>query len=277
MKISIITVAYNSEKTIARTIESVLNQSCNERLRERKNPGNELLERKNPENGLLERTPVSSPVVEYLIIDGASVDGTVAVAEKYRSQMEEAGIVYRIISEPDHGIYDAMNKGIRLAGGDIIGILNSDDWYEPDALETVNRTFADEGCDLMFANIRMHRQDGSTFIKKARQRHFQTSRDWNHPTTFVKAGLCREHPFRDLGIHDDYGFYLQMRKLGIQIVTVDRVLANFQMGGVSNHWSFREATKRIRDRYQYCYRINGYSRWYLVECVVIELGKMLVA
>ena len=67
-----------------------------------------------------------------------------------------------------------------------------------------------------------------------------------------------------------------MRKLPAKIVTVDKVLANFKMGGASNHKSMKEAMKRIRDRYQYCYRMNGYSRWYLVECVVIEAAKMIL-
>lgn len=242
--VSIITVAYNSEKSIAHTIESVLGQSSSD--------------------------------IEYLIIDGASRDRTVELAESYRQRLEEKGIRYRIISEPDGGIYDAMNKGIRLAQGEIIGILNSDDWYEPDTVDTVEKTFRQQSCDLMYANIRMHKADGTTFIKKARQRRFQTSRDWNHPTTFVKAPLYKEHPFRNLGIHDDYGFFLQMRRLGVRIVTVDKVLANFRMGGASNHKDFKAALKRIKGRYQYCYRINGYSRWYLIECVAIEAAKMLL-
>lgn len=251
MKITIITVAYNSEKSIGKAIESVLGQTV-----------------------LGQAVP--GQAVEYLIIDGASKDGTVAVAEKYRPALEAEGVSYRIVSEPDGGIYDAMNKGIRLATGDIIGILNSDDWYEPDTLETVLATFETQDCDLMFANIRMHKADGSTFVKKAQMGRYETSRHWNHPTTFVKAELYKKYPFRDLGIHDDYGFYLQMRKLPVKIVTVDKVLANFKMGGASNHKSMKEAMKRIRDRYQYCYRMNGYSRWYLVECVVIEAAKMIL-
>lgn len=250
MKISVITVCYQSEKTVGHTIESILEQTKH---------------MDDPEFS-----------IEYLIIDGASKDGTVQVAESYRAALEEAGVEYRVNSEKDHGIYDAMNKGIRLATGDVIGILNSDDWYEPDTLQTVARTFASEDCDLMFANIRMHKQDGSTFIKKARQRKFQTSRDWNHPTTFVKADVLKENPFRDLGIHDDYGFYLQMRKQGRKIVTVDKVLANFKMGGASNHKNLKAAMKRIKDRYKYCYRINGYSRFYLIECVAIEAAKMIL-
>lgn len=244
MKISVVTVAYNSEKGIGKTIESVLRQSWGD--------------------------------VEYLIIDGKSSDRTVEIAESYRNALEEKGIMYQIVSEPDNGIYDAMNKGIRMASGDVIGLLNSEDTYEPCALQTVAETFARTDCELMFANIRIHKPDGSSFVKRARQRSFQTSRDWNHPTTFVRADVYKANPFRNLGIHDDYGFYLQMRRQNRRIVTVDEVLADFRMGGASNRKNLKAAGKRIMDRYKYCYRINGYSRWYLVECVFIEAVKMLV-
>lgn len=242
--VSIITVSYNSEQTLAHTIESVLTQTYTN--------------------------------IEYWIIDGASRDRTVEIAESYRSRLEASGISYHVLSEPDGGIYDAMNKGIRNATGDIIGIINSDDWYEPEAVQTAVETFRKTGCDLMYANIRMHKADGSTFVKRARTRKFQTSRDWNHPTTFVRAECYKNYPFRQLGIHDDYGFFLQMRKLGKQIVTVNQVLANFHMGGASNHKDLKAAKKRIRDRYLYCYRINGYSRWYLIECVAIEAAKLIL-
>ncbi len=244
MKVSIITIAYNSEKEIGRTIRSVLNQTYTD--------------------------------LEYLIIDGASSDDTVEAAEEYRQALEEKGIEFRVLSEPDSGIYNAMNKGIGLATGDVIGILNSGDRYEPEAVETAVDMFTQKSCDIMFGNIRMYRTDGSSFIKKARQRGFQTSRDWNHPTMFVKSRLYKEYPFREKGIHDDYGFYLQMRKQKRRIVTVDKVLANFMMGGASNHKEWKAAVNRIKDRYKYCYRINGYSRCYIVECVAIELAKYLL-
>ncbi len=247
MKISIITVTYNSEETLQKTIDSVLSQE---------NPG--------------------TYEVEYIFIDGASKDGTVKRLEQNKETLSEKGIRVQMVSEPDHGIYDAMNKGIRLATGDVIGILNSGDWYEPDTLKVVQETFEKKDCELMFANIRMYRSNGETFVKKARLRGFQTSRDWNHPTTFVKAALYKDNPFRDLGIHDDYGFYLQMRKQERRIVTVDRVLANFPMGGASNHKSLKACKKRIRDRYRYCYRINGYSRFYFLECVAIEAAKYIL-
>lgn len=244
MKVSIITVSYNSEKTIAHTIESVLAQT--------------------------------HPNIEYWIIDGKSSDETIKIAESYREAFDRRDCAYHIVSESDGGIYDAMNKGIKFATGDIIGIINSDDWYEKDAVETAVAAFKKQNCDLMYANIRMYRADGSTFIKKAKMRKFQTSRDWNHPTTFVKAEWYKQYPFRNLGIHDDYGFFLQMKKLRKKIVIIDKVLANFHMGGASNHKDIKAAVRRIKDRYRYCYRINGYSRWYLVECVAIEAAKFLL-
>lgn len=248
MKISIITVTYNSENSIRNAMDSILAQS----------------------------TGKDGPKIEYLIIDGAGGDNTVAIAESYREQFEGCGITFRVYSEKDGGIYDAMNKGIRLATGDIIGILNSDDWYEPDTIQTVADTFSDTGCELMYANIRMHKTDGSSFVKKARMRKYETSRDWNHPTTFVKADVYKENPFRNLGIHDDYGFFLQMKRQKRKIIVVDKVLANFRMGGASNYKSFKAARKRIMDRYRYCYRINGYSRLYMIECVAIEAAKMIL-
>ena len=242
--VSIITVTYDSEDTLGITMESVLAQTYTN--------------------------------IEYLIIDGASKDGTVALAEHYREEMNRKGVRLKIISEPDSGIYDAMNKGIRMAEGSIIGILNSDDWYEPDTVETVVKTFQKEKCDLLFSNIRMHKTDGSSFVKRARIRKFQTSRDWNHPTMFVKSEVYKSHLFRNKGIHDDYGCYLQIAKEGYRIITLDKVLANFRLGGVSNHKSLKEAVQRIKDRYQWCYRVHGYSRWYLLECIAIEAAKMLL-
>lgn len=242
--VSIITVTYNSEETLGMTMESVLQQTFSE--------------------------------IEYLIIDGASDDGTVRLAESYRERMEKKGIRLRVVSEKDDGIYDAMNKGIRLATGGIIGILNSDDWYEPEAVETVAEEFAKGDCDLLFSDIRLHKADGGSFIKKARLRRFQTSRDWNHPTMFVRAEVYKSHPFRNKGIHDDYGCYLQMVKEGYRIRILKQVLANFRMGGISNRKSLKEAAQRIRDRYRWCYRANGYSRWYLAECVAVEAAKMIL-
>jgi len=244
-KVTVVTICYNNEEEIRRTLDSMLAQTY----------GGE---------------------VEYLIIDGGSTDSTCVIAQSYQDVFTEKGIDYRVYSEPDQGIYDAMNKGIAKATGDIIGLLNSGDAYEQETLSVVVDIFERKNPEVVFGNIRLFKTDGSSFVKKARLRNYQTSRDWNHPTMFVKASLYKEFPFRDLGIHDDYGFFLQMRKQNRKIVIVDKVLANFRMGGASNHKDFKAAKKRIRERYLYCYRINGYSRWYLIECVVMELAKMIL-
>src|SRR4051812_33819047 len=103
MKVSIITVAYNSQATISDTIKSVINQTYKD--------------------------------IEYIIIDGASTDKTLSIVESYKDKIST------IVSEPDSGIFDGMNKGIQYATGDLIGILNSDDYYENDeVIERIVKT-----------------------------------------------------------------------------------------------------------------------------------------
>ncbi len=245
MKVSIVTIAYNCEAVIEETIKSVLMQDYTE--------------------------------MEYWIIDGASTDNTVEKAKQFCADFVKRGIDYCIISEPDKGIYDAMNKGIIKATGEIIGILNSGDTYKPDAVSTAVKTFEEKGCDLMFGNIAINKANGESFEKKARQRPvYQTSRDWNHPTMFVKSELYKEYPFANKGIHDDYAFYLRMRKQNRKVVVVDKIMAVFSMGGASNQKNVKAAWRRIQDRYRYCYRENGYSRWYFLECVFMETVKWIL-
>lgn len=245
MKVSVVTIAYNGESEIESTIESVLMQDYQD--------------------------------LEYWIIDGKSKDKTVEKAEQFRERFKEKNIEYHIVSEPDKGIYDAMNKGIGLATGDVIGLINSGDRYEPDAVSTAVNTFRESGCDLMFGNIAIYKTNGKCFEKKAKQRkRYQTSRDWNHPTMFVKSELYKQYPFQNKGIHDDYAFYLKMRKQGRKVTVADKRMASFSLGGASNQKSFKAAWKRIQDRYRYCYRENGYSRLYFVECLMIETAKWIL-
>ena len=242
--VSIITVCYNSEQTIRDTIESVLRQDYDN--------------------------------IEYLIIDGKSKDNTVDIARSYQEDFQQRGYKFRIISEKDAGLYDAMNKGIRLAEGALIGIINSDDWYEPVAVSTAVEAYREETYDMFYADIRLIRQDGRSMIKHSRQDRFPTSRHWNHPTTFVTKQTYEElGGYRNEGIHDDFELFLRIRRAGKRIVIRNTVLANFRSGGVSNNKSLASCRKRCHDRYR-CYRNNGYSRWYLMECVAIEAAKFLI-
>ena len=244
-KFSIITICFNSEPVIRKTMESVLAQTY--------------------------------PEIEYLIIDGASRDGTVAAAREFEERFRERGYTLRIISEPDRGIYDAMNKGIRNASGEIIGIINSGDWYEPDAVQTAAEAYEKDPYDLFYADINLVRSDGSVIVKHSRHDRFPTSRHWNHPTTFVTRATYDELGlFRCEGIHDDFEFLLRARRAEKKIVIVNKTLANFAVGGTSNDKSLKKCIRRCRDRY-HSYRINGYSPLSLVECVGIELAKLIIS
>lgn len=240
---SIITVTYNSEKTLHKAMESVINQTYAPK--------------------------------EYIIVDGCSSDKTVEIAESFRKTAEEKGISLVVISEPDNGIYDAMNKGIRKSCGDIVGMINSDDYYEPDALEKVNEVYESKGFDLFYADINMCFADGRSFVKKARNRKYATSRDWNHPTTFIKRTIYDSNLYKTETIHDDYDLILRLKKMGVKTEVLNYPIANFTMNGVSHERNFKEMIKRVKIKYK-IYRDNGYSRFYIVECLMVELAKFII-
>lgn len=242
--ISIITVSFNSEKTIRRTIESVLQQNY-------------------------------SPV-EYIIVDGLSNDSTVAIAQSYKEKFRKKGILYRVISEKDRGIYDAMNKGIALAAGEVIGMINSDDWYEKNALKVVAETFEKDNFDMMYADINLIRGSGKVIRKRSRLRKFITSRDWNHPTTFIKKEIYKKIQYNIDNLYADFALMMRIRKEKYKVIVVNEILANFSIGGVSNEKKFKSLLERIRYRYA-AYRENGYSRWYIFESIGIEMMKFILA
>ena len=245
MLVSIVTICYNSAAVIRKTIESVLAQSYDK--------------------------------IEYLIIDGASKDATVSIAREYESRFSAKGYSYRIISEPDKGIYDAMNKGIRMSSGKLIGLINSGDWYEPDAVSTAAESYQANPYDLFYADINLVRSDGSVMVKHSRYDRFPTSRHWNHPTMFVPRSTYDELGlYRCEGIHDDFEFFLRVRRANKKITIVNKTIANFVTGGASNSKSFAACKKRCLDRYR-DYRINGYSCLYFIECVGIETAKYFLS
>lgn len=242
---SIITVCYNSEDVIEKTIRSVLSQTY--------------------------------PYVEYLIIDGASSDATVNIVKKYEAAFREKNYHLKICSEQDKGIYDAMNKGIKLSSGEIIGFINAGDWYEADAVSLAADRYEKDGFDYFFADINLIRSDGSIIVKRAKKDIFPTSRHWNHPSSFSTRILYEElGAFRCMGIHDDFEFYLRARKAGRKIAVVNKAIANFMVGGISNKKGIGQCMKRVRDRYK-SYRINGYSPLYFMECIGIEAAKYLIS
>lgn len=174
--VSIITVVFNGEKYLEKTISSVLGQSY-----------------KN---------------IEYIIIDGGSTDNTLNIIHKYDAQISNW------ISEPDKGLYDAMNKGIRLAHGEIIGIINSDDYYELNAVEEIVKEYKKNPSKRIFHGDRIDiHPDGSLKTK-----HFHPSAlkfkyygmTYNHPSMFVHRKIYEKGVFNpNLRIFSDYEFVLR--------------------------------------------------------------------
>ncbi|GHV00320.1 hypothetical protein FACS1894211_07380 [Clostridia bacterium] len=240
--ISIITVSFNSAATIAETIESVLNQTY--------------------------------PNMEYIIVDGQSGDDTVSIAQGYAAQFAEKGCRFEIVSEPDKGIYDAMNKGIGRASGEITGIINSDDYYMPDALEKVAAFYQRTDFDVMYGDLRIF-GSGKEYIKKSKHTKRFNTRFWNHPTTFVKRTVYAVQQYAVDSIYDDLDFMLRVRRAGYKVCILNEVLANFRLGGVSNKKSLRKMLKRVKIRNR-IYKRNGY-KVYRLNNFIIEAAKYVLS
>ncbi|MEL7834101.1 glycosyltransferase family 2 protein [Fodinibius sp. Rm-B-1B1-1] len=215
-KISIITVSYNAENTIERTIRSVLKQNYEGEL-------------------------------EYIIIDGGSTDKTKEIIRKYGDDL-------KWISENDEGIYDAMNKGIRMATGDWIGILNSDDWYAKNTLNIVGR-YAQEKSDINFLIGKMGRVNiTGTIGKKVSPPDHQSGilEPNNHPATFVKKDAYLKMGLYNLAYNIASDMELIMRAKQhpqIQMGSIDFLLTYMQEGGISN--GFLGSIERFRIEKKY--------------------------
>lgn len=203
--ISVITICKNSEKTIEDTLRSVLNQIY--------------------------------PPFEYIIIDGESSDRTLFILDSYRVSFQEKNIIFKIISEKDNGIYDAMNKGIRNATGELIGILNSDDWYENNALSEVasNYRLNDNVGGVYYAFIRIWKND---LEYRTRQNHhnFLHENVTQHPTCFISKTVYQEYGiYQDkYKIAADYQLLNRLKNAGVPFFKIDKVITNFRIGGASS-------------------------------------------
>lgn len=181
MKISIITVCYNSAATLEKTIQSVAAQTY----------GN----------------------IEYIVIDGNSTDGTLEIIKNHQE------VISKWISEPDQGLYDAMNKGVAMATGDIVGILNSDDFYINDSvIEQVVNTFKRTNVDSLYTDLFLvDALDTNKVIRNCTYRDFKKGlffKGWHppHPTFFVKRRVYEKYGSFDLSykIAADYDFMLRV-------------------------------------------------------------------
>lgn len=204
LKVSIITIAFNSGETIEDTILSVVNQDYSE--------------------------------IEYIIIDGGSSDNTLDVVAQYKDK------VSKVISEPDKGIYDAMNKGILHATGDIIGILNSDDIYADQKVITdVVKAIGNK--DALYADLVYVKRDETDVVtrywKSGEYKKGDFLKGWMppHPTFFIKKSCYDQHGNYNLQLKSaaDYECMLRMiHKHQISISYLPRVITKMRVGGQSN-------------------------------------------
>jgi glycosyltransferase involved in cell wall biosynthesis len=202
MKLAVVTICYNSAKTIERTIQSVVNQ----------------------------KVPL-----EYIIVDGGSSDGTVDIVKKYF----ESGFVTKYISEKDAGISDAFNKGIAMSTADVIGLLNSDDWYVPGALGKIVRFYDRHGTGfILHGNMIRVKEE-----KRERIRPRPLPRLWlyvdcpfNHPAVFVPKKIYdKVMPYsREYRYAMDYDFYVRAMRSGVEFRYIDDDIAFFSTEGISS-------------------------------------------
>ncbi len=204
MKISIITIAFNSEETIEDTIKSVIAQDYDD--------------------------------VEYIIIDGGSTDGTLKIIEKYEDK------IAKVVSEPDKGIYDAMNKGVRASTGELIGILNSDDFYASETvLSEIAQAIGDN--DSIYADlVYVDRENTEKVVRYWKAGEYKEDcffKGWMppHPTFFLRKRLYDKYGDYNLKLKSaaDYELMLRMlHKYRISVAYLPKVITKMRVGGQSN-------------------------------------------
>lgn len=205
-KISIITISFNSEKTIERTMQSVLAQSYRP--------------------------------LEYVLVDGGSKDGTIDLIEAYIPKFQSAGIEVSFKSEPDKGISDAFNKGIARATGDIIGIINSDDQLAENALSYVAETF-DAETDVVCGDcLWIDEVNHLEYIRKSRMEldKLKYQMVLMHPTCFVRKTAYDSYGVFDVDLHYvmDKDLMARFYKNGVRFKYTPNVLAIMSSGGASD-------------------------------------------
>ena len=229
-KLTIITVTYNCERTLQRTIDSVFNQDFNE--------------------------------YEYLIIDGGSTDNTISIIEDNIKKFEGR---LRYISESDNGLYDAMNKGIKLAKGKYIGIINGDDYYNENIFENVIKLFELDDTDIIYSDL-LFVNSGYIDYKKplvGNHNNLKHRMSVNHPTCFVKKSVYDKYGDFNIEykIAADYEIMVRFYMMGCKFIKYPEVLAIMETGGLSSNNS-----KSISEKYKI--HNNYFGTRHAMKCMI---------
>ena len=226
--VTILTPCFNSGKTIEKTLECIESQTY-----------------KN---------------IEYMIVDGGSTDDTLAIIQRHKDKLPQD---FKLISEKDNGIYDAMNKGIKLAKGQLIGIVNSDDSYELDTVEQVVIHFGNNRYEVIYGMQRIY-LDGEEKTVVIYHHEFLPQQMITHPTCFVTRETYEKFGVFDTQYHSaaDYDLMLRYYKSGEVVFTpVYRVLSNFALGGMSSSQTGVRENALVRLRYGY---LSKRKYWFIV-------------
>lgn len=220
MKVSVITVVYNNVSTLRDTIESVLAQDYSN--------------------------------IEYIIVDGGSTDGTVALVQSYGER------IHKFISEKDNGLYDAINKGIRLASGEVIGLLHSDDlFYGTSSVSQIVDAFVQNPVDSVYADLHyVDKRETSKIVRNWISGSFQRERfklGWMppHPTFYVRREVYETYGLYDTEFKSAADYELMLRylyKFGISTHYIHHTLVKMRVGGESNR-SFKHRIRANREDY----------------------------
>jgi len=219
MKISIVTVTYNNFEIIEQTIKSVLNQNYSD--------------------------------LEYIVIDGGSTDGTLKILDRYKSKFKY------FKSSKDKGVYDAMNKGIAQASGDLIGFVNGGDFIYENTLHNINELFAKQKSNFLFSVADIDYIDNNNNIvgtKICRSKEQILKKKYiemptNHLGIFVPLKAFKEHGLFDLRFkyRADFLFVLKLMREGYEPLNIRKKIGAFRLGGISGGYStFLENYKIIR-------------------------------
>jgi len=244
--VSIVTPTFNSEGTVQRTMESVLNQTY--------------------------------PRIEYIIADGDSHDNTMEIVNGYKDKFLAKGYSFKIVMGKDNGMYSGMNKGIKQATGEIIGIVNSDDFYEPSMVSAAVKAYIKRNFDLLYSHLNIVDENDKVLrVKRAKEMHrFFTTRNWNHPTTFVPKRIYDVRMYDEsFQYYGDWDFVLWIFKHYRNIVVLPKPLSNFRLGGKTTHQNMKILNKKFAERFR-GYKRNGYSRIYVFECLFMDYGKEII-
>lgn len=230
MKVSVITICYNNERDIRKTIESVINQS--------------------------------HPDIEYIIKDGGSKDNTLAIANEYKDK------IAKIISCPDKGIYDALNQGIEAATGDVVGFIHSGDLlYDKEVISKIAKFFSENDVDVSYGGSQTITEEGKVVrmnpgLKRPYDWAIKTGWMPSHMSMYCKRELFKKYGYYrlDMPVAGDYEWFLRYfykHKNELKIKLLDEYILYFSLGGVSSQDGVKKLGSKQKKMLDDCWLVNG--------------------